>query len=141
MKQAKWYKALFFTASLAAIIYQFQTHFIILVLQLVSVFNNPYAKLFLANSYATLDQYYHEQAEHHYKESLNLLMEKLPTAKGVQRANIEYTIGTYFKCGRGIPQDIPQAKMWILKAAKDGHPFSALELKNIENLKCTLPKK
>ena len=109
---------------LGFLIYQSRIQLLIGFYKICSNSKRPSIELFLGNSYVDLSLYYKKLADYNHQNSLKKFKSKLNTAKRLEKASIMFVIGTYYKCGRGVPTNSAKAEKWFLEAKRHGYNFN-----------------
>lgn len=98
-----------------------------------------YSKTGSADAERMLGEYYSEKsmiasrrATIHFQEALYRYKIALPLAPKEQQQWIEFLIGTHYECGRGVPEDLKEARSWYRSSAEKGFKPSKDMLKRVD---------
>ncbi|MDB6095800.1 MAG: hypothetical protein JWM09_78 [Francisellaceae bacterium] len=120
----------------ACLTYIFRIDIITQIIKIPALMGNKYAQTFVGDWYNQQSKIAKEQANLYWHAAFQSFISELPTSKKIEKPQIEYMIGEYFKWGRGIPKDIGLATYWLEKAKQDGSMNAVQSLKDFEPNHC-----
>ena len=110
---------IFYLIILIALIYGFRTELFVTGLRLyVAAVNDPRAERLLGEYYQHNANLSNQLALSFYSSAFKKYKETLTNAKPDKEAIGKLQIGRIYLCGRGVPQNTPEAKRWFDEASK-----------------------
>jgi len=91
------------------------------------VAENPKFERILGDYYEDAAQKNGYLASNIYDASLKKYKSQLNTAPESMKSEIQYSIGLYYECGKGIKVDLAEAKKWYDEAAKSDKASPAVQ--------------